>query len=137
MIPNVGHFPRVGSRVLVAWNDRREASRATFDALPFLQAARDVRMLWVNPEAEMDDKGDVPCADIAASLARHGVKCTTAQSRGSDLGVADELLNRAADYGSDLLVMGAYGHRRFREFVFGSATRCILQHMTVPVLMSH
>jgi nucleotide-binding universal stress UspA family protein len=55
----------------------------------------------------------------------------------SEISVGDELLSRLADRGSDLLVMGGFGHSRFREFVFGGATRSILGHMTVPVLMSH
>jgi nucleotide-binding universal stress UspA family protein len=70
-------------------------------------------------------------------LARHGVKCDADQSVAADLAIGDELLSRLADNGSDLLVMGAYGHSRLREFVFGGATRHILEHMTVPVLMSH
>jgi nucleotide-binding universal stress UspA family protein len=53
------------------------------------------------------------------------------------LGVGDALLNRIADLGADMLVMGAYGHSRAREAVFGGATRDVLDRMTVPVLMSH
>ena len=81
--------------------------------------------------------GDVPTAEIATALARHGVKCVAATSLASGLNVSDTLLSGLADDSSDLLVMGAYGHTRFREFVFGGATRDILEHMTVPVLMSH
>ena len=78
-----------------------------------------------------------PTADIAATLARHGVKCEAATAYGDHLVVGDTLLSGLADDGTDLLVMGAYGHSRLSEFVFGGATRHILEHMTVPVLMSH
>jgi nucleotide-binding universal stress UspA family protein len=135
-VPNTGEFGDIGARVLLAWNDRREAARAAFDALPLLERAKDVRVLWVNPETEAGT-GDVPTVEIVETLARHGVRCTAAVTRGSDQSVGTELLNQVSDNGASLLVMGGYGHKRFREYVFGGATREILRHMTVPVLMSH
>jgi nucleotide-binding universal stress UspA family protein len=74
---------------------------------------------------------------MAATLSRHGVEIETSHTVSREIGIGDELLSRAADLGADLLVMGAYGHSRVREYVFGGATRHILQHMTIPVLMSH
>lgn len=133
VVPHAGRFPTCGKRVLVAWNGRREAVRAVFDALPILERAEAVRVLSVNP----DQTGGASNSEIAAALARHGVKCETAQSVTAGIEVGDDLLNRAADFSADLIVMGCYGHTRFREFVFGGASREILQHMTVPVLMSH
>ena len=137
MVPHSGRFATFGRRVTVAWNGRREAARAVFDALPLLVAAEDVRIVWVNPQKEAPRVGDVPTAEIATALARHGVKCVAATSFAPGLHVSDTLLSGLTDDSSDLLVMGAYGHTRFREFVFGGATRDILEHMTVPVLMSH
>lgn len=136
-VPNAGEFKDVGERVLLAWNDRREAARAAFDALPLLRTAKDVRVFWINPEAESENKGEVPTVEVVKTLARHGVKCTAAETRGSDLTVGTTLLNEVADSGATMLVMGGYGHRRFREYVFGGATRDIMRQMTVPVLMSH
>jgi nucleotide-binding universal stress UspA family protein len=137
VIPNVGSYNIIGKRVTVAWNGRREAARATFDALPLLKAAQNVRIVWVNPQAEAGTAGDLPTVEIAAALARHGVKCEAATATAPDLAVGDTLLSGLVDDGTDLLVMGAYGHSRIREFIFGGATRQILQHMTTPVLMSH
>ena len=74
---------------------------------------------------------------IAAALARHGIKPEVRTSIASDISVGDEILSRAADLDADLLVMGAYGHSRFREIVFGGATRHIARHMTLPTLFSH
>jgi nucleotide-binding universal stress UspA family protein len=136
-VPFAGKVSTVGKRVLVAWNGRREAARAVFDALPLLKRAGHVRILWINPQKEMRPAGDVPTAEIAASLARHGVKCEAASTIARDMDVAKTLLSSVADEGADLLVMGAYGHSRIREFVLGGATRDVLAHMTVPVLMSH
>ena len=76
-------------------------------------------------------------ADISRFLARHGVKVEATQSYTDELSVGDELLVRVADGEFDLLVMGAYGHSRLREIVLGGVTQSLLQHMTVPVLMSH
>ena len=67
----------------------------------------------------------------------HGVTAEVVPDFASDISVGDEMLSRASDLGCDLIVMGAYGHSRFREMVFGGATRHVLNHMTVPVLMSH
>lgn len=136
LIPHTGRFTRFGQRITIAWNGRRESARATFDALPLLKSAERVRIVWVDPHRDRG-AGDLPTAEIAATLARHGVKCEAATAYGEDLVVGDTLLSSLADDGTDLLVMGAYGHSRLRELVFGGATRHILEHMTVPVLMSH
>jgi nucleotide-binding universal stress UspA family protein len=137
LVPNAGTFPDIGARIAVAWNDRREAARAAFDALPLLRKAGEVRVVWVNPGAATGAAGDIPTAEIVTTLARQGVRATAAQTTGTDLDVGTQLLNYVTDEASTLLVMGAYGHRRLREVVFGGASREILAHMTVPVLMSH
>jgi nucleotide-binding universal stress UspA family protein len=136
VIPRYGSFPTLGQSVLVAWNGSREATRAVNDAIPLLARAARVTVLSVDPE---DDgrRPRVPSADIALHLARHGIAAEAASTRGVDLGIGDLLLSRAADLSADLIVMGAYGHSRVREMVLGGATRHLLQHMTVPVLMSH
>jgi nucleotide-binding universal stress UspA family protein len=134
VIPRYGSFPRVGSRVLVAWNGSREATRAIADALPLLRQAAQVTVLTIDPEGDTERLAG---ADIARHLARHGVTVQAAAVAGADIAVGDLLLSYAADHDIDLLVMGAYGHSRLREMVLGGATRTLLQHMTVPVLLSH
>lgn len=137
VIPKVGRYPEIGKRVTVAWNTRREAARAVFDALPLLGSADIVRIVSVDPQADKTIAGDLAGAEIAASLARHGVKCEVATAVSNDIGAGDVILSGLADDGADLLVMGAWGHSRMRELLFGGVTRHILEHMTVPVLMSH
>ena len=137
VVPYAGRFGDIGKRVMVAWSGKREGARAVFDALPLLKAADAVTLLCVVGKDADGESGQLPGAEIAASLARHGVKVTVQKSIADEIGVADELLARLADNGSDLLVMGAYGHSRLREMVFGGVTRHILGHMTVPTLMSH
>lgn len=132
-IPYIGAVGGVGEKVIVAWNASREAARAVADAMPILDRAREVEIFI----ARDNDIGDLPGADIAAHLARHGIDVTVYETPANDVSVGDALLNRAAETGTDMIVMGGYGRSRFREFVLGGVTRHMLQHMTVPVLMSH
>ncbi|MGE0873210.1 MAG: universal stress protein [Burkholderiales bacterium] len=135
-VPYAGRFERVGQRVLVAWDAGREAARAVSDALPLLARAAHVEVVVFDPEKSLAH-GDVPGADISLYLARHGVKASAAQLSGAGMDVGNQILSRAADLGSDLIVMGGYGHSRMRELMLGGATRTVLETMTVPVLMSH
>jgi len=136
IVPYVGRFDTAGRRVLVAWSRTRESARALNDALPILERASHVTVLSVNPRRG-EEANDLPGADIALHLARHGVKAEAASTVAEDIDVGNTLLSRAADLGADLIVMGCYGHSRMRELILGGATGEILQHMTVPVLMSH
>lgn len=137
VVPYAGHFKTVGHKVMVAWNGGREATRAVNDALPILQKAREVEVMAINPRGGRSGHGDVPGADIALHLARHSVKANAEHVFSDDVDPGAMLLSRAADEGIDLIVMGAYGRSRLRELVLGGATRHLLRHMTVPVLMSH
>jgi len=136
-VPYAGEFEKVGDRVLVAWNASREATRALNDALPLLRGAKAVTVLAVNPRHGIAGHGDVPAADIALHLARHGVKAEAAHTIAQDIGEGDALLSYAADISADLIVCGGYGHSRAREMVFGGVTRTLLREMTVPMLLSH
>jgi nucleotide-binding universal stress UspA family protein len=137
IIPNEGAPQGLGRKVLLAWNGRREAARAAFDALPLLQRAGEVKCVWINPQSEDVPPQDVPAADICAALARHGVKCEAAETVKPHASVGRTLLDCAQGYGADLLVMGCYGHSRLRELVLGGASEYVLKNMTIPVLMSH
>ena len=137
VVPYAGTFPAVGRTVVVAWDASRLATRAVNDALPILRRATTVHLLAINPERGLEGHGEIPCADIGHHLARHGVKAEASSLRAEDIDVGDALLSRAADFGAELIVMGAYGHSRWRELVMGGVTRHLLQHMTAPVFMSH
>jgi len=127
----------IGKCVLVAWDASREAARAVADAMPLLAAADAVIVLAVDPQPGPDGHGEIPGADIALHLARHGVKAQIERTVSAGVPIGELLLSRAADLGADMLVMGAYGHSRVRELLLGGATRSILASMTIPVLMSH
>ncbi|HTR59345.1 MAG TPA: universal stress protein [Casimicrobiaceae bacterium] len=135
VVPYIGPASTLGKRVLLAWSATREATRAATDALPFLQAADEVWVVIVRPSRA--SHGELPGADIGLYLARHGVKVQVEAIEGTEIDAGNQLLSRAADRSSDMIVMGAYGHSRFSEMVLGGATRKIFESMTVPVLMSH
>lgn len=137
VVPYAGRFATVGERVLIGWNASREAARAVADAMPLLAAAAAVTVLAADAQPGADEHGEVPGADIALHLARHGVKAQVERTVSGDVPIGEVLLSRAADLGADLLVIGAYGHSRARELLLGGATRTILASMTLPVLMSH
>jgi nucleotide-binding universal stress UspA family protein len=121
-------------RVMVCWDGGRCVARAVSDAMPFLERAKIVELVMV---AEQGKSDEIPGADMAQHLARHGVTVEVRQIVAPDAHPADVLLSHAADSGADFLVMGGFGHSRLREFVLGGVTRSILDTMTVPTLMSH
>jgi nucleotide-binding universal stress UspA family protein len=137
VIPYIGPAATLGQRVTVAWNAGREAARAVNDALPILVRAQAVDVVTVNPSEAPFGHGAEPGADLALHLARHGVKVEVERIETREIDVANAILSHLADRGSDLLVMGAYGHSRLRELVLGGVTRTILHDMTVPVLIAH
>jgi nucleotide-binding universal stress UspA family protein len=118
----------VGQIVLVAWNGSREAARAVHGALPLLAAAGRVVLCAIGEDAVAD------LEPVAAMLGRHGVKVETEARPEPDRAAGEVLLDRARAHGTDLVVMGAYGHTRLRELIFGGATRHVLREAGLPVL---
>jgi len=137
VVPYIGASRPIGENVLVAWNASREAARAVNDSLPLLKRAKKVDVITINTHVGDLSDDEIPSADICLHLARHGVNAEAHQTAAGDIEVGDILLSRAADWSTDLIVMGAYGHSRLREIVLGGATKHLLKYMTVPVLMSH
>ena len=126
----------IGKRVAAAWDGSREAARALTDAMPILKKADQVDVLIFNSSKRPLAHGEEPGADIGLWLTRHGVKVQVRRDT-VDIDIGAALLSSVADLGSDLLVMGGFGHSRLRESLFGGVTRTMLETMTVPVLMSH
>lgn len=134
IVPNGRPSAQIGSRILVAWNGRREAARAVFDAVPMLKRATAVKVVHASESNTDADRSDL---DICTTLARHGVQVEKTQAIAADAGAGPALMAEANAFDADLVVMGCYGHSRLREFVFGGATRHFLNKMHTPVLMSH
>lgn len=137
VVPFIGAEKPVGRVVMLCWNATRESARAATDALPILKMAQKVIVFVVEPKIAPEGHGEEPGADVAAWLARHGVKVTVQRDVAPDVDVGNTILSRAADEDVDLIVMGLYGHSRLREMVLGGVSRTMLSSMTVPVLVAH
>jgi nucleotide-binding universal stress UspA family protein len=135
VVPYIQREPLKLDRVMACWDGSRSAARAIADAMPLLERAGRVEVVIVSNERGKQD--EIEGADMGAHLARHGLNVEVKRTVLGDIDVADVILSHAADAGSDFIVMGGYGHSRFREFVLGGVTRTILQSMTAPVLMAH
>jgi nucleotide-binding universal stress UspA family protein len=126
--PRIEHLS--AKRIAVAWKDSREARRAIWDSLPFLKIAEEVFIVSV-------DVKDHSAKDIAAYLGCHGVDASLIDCPAPTGSVADELVRIADQETCDLMVCGAYGHSRAREWVLGGVTRDLLDHAPLPCLMAH
>lgn len=134
-VPFAGDFGGMPQSAVIAWDGSREASVAIRAALPALKLARNVTVIRF-AEAQEEPESDPSSGRLLQFLHLHGVQAS-ARREISDIDTGDALLSRLTDLGTDLLVMGGYGHSRFRELVLGGVTRRILGSMTVPVLMAH
>ncbi len=123
--------------VILGWDGGREAARAAFDAMPILKRAKKVRVVRADPQKDPALRGAVPGADLAETLARHGVNAEAMGYPTDGMDAGQALMRCADDCGAGLIVMGAYAHSRLTEFIFGGATRFVLTRMNRPVLMSH
>jgi len=137
VVPLGSDVESVAQRVLVAWDGRRESTRALFGALPLLRRASEVRLHRINqPHQDRHHLSGIT-EELANTLARHGVapEIVHSDARGGE--IADELTGFARDMDADLMVMGCYGHSPLREFVLGGTTRTMLARTSIPVLMSN
>lgn len=130
IVPYAGQFDHAGSRILIGWDASPCATRAAAFALPLLQHAEEVDVVVFNPDTLQAGEEAIRYLD------HHDVKARL-ERQNIDIDAGNALLSLAADFGSNMLVMGAYGHSRLREMLFGGATRTVLQSATVPVLLSH
>ena len=135
IVPYAGRFETLGSTVMVAWDDSREAARAVADALPLLRRAGRVHVLGWNEQGAADALLRLRLEAVQTWLKHHGIAAHV-HLEGTEIDIADAMLSRAADLGADLIVMGAYGHVRWIQRMLGGATSGLLASMTVPVLMS-
>lgn len=124
-------------KIVLAWNSTIEAARAAREALEMMESAEEVNVVLVDPTAASARNGEEPGADIATYLARHGIKVTVDRLPSAGRRVEEVLSQHAIDTSADLIVMGAYGHTRLRERVFGGVTKAMIEAPIVPVLMVH
>jgi nucleotide-binding universal stress UspA family protein len=136
IVPYAGTFEMVGKRILFAWDGTREANRAMHDALAFVTDAEATVVFVGSNERDLEQQR--PALDrVVHHLHHHGVAAKPEETLRGGLAVSDILLSRVADLSADMIVSGGYHHSPLREALLGGVSRELLQHMTVPVLMSH
>lgn len=133
IVPRETQAAQIPGRALIAWNGSVQARRAVHDALPLLQHCKTVQIAIFSPTGQAEKPG----SQLQHFLARHGISSKLIVRTGTYQEVQQMLLPTIADTGSDLLVMGSYGHSSFHERLLGGVTRTVLQQTPVPVLMSH
>ncbi|PUB15609.1 universal stress protein [Yoonia sediminilitoris] len=123
--------------VLIAWNSSLPAARAVRGALPLLRSAKEVTVACIDPDPKKWADGESPGADLASWLSHHGCRVTVQEYASGGKKTSAAIMDRAAETGADLVVMGAYGRSRLNERIFGGTTRSMMEQEKMPVLMAH
>ncbi|TCM85753.1 universal stress protein [Rhodovulum steppense] len=126
----------IGQKIVIAWNQSHEAMAAIKQAMPLMQAAELVNIAIVDPPKHASDRSD-PGGALSQMLSRHGVRAEISVLAKTMPRISDVLQRHVQDIEADMMVMGAYGHSRFREAILGGATRDMLERTGVPILMAH
>lgn len=125
------------NRALVAWDSSQAASCAVHSAMPYLLDAEEVNVVCFDPISTQDEAGADPGADLAVWLSHHGCSVVVSQEPSGGKEIAKCIQSRAEELGADLIVLGAYGHSRLVQSVFGGTTRAMLEQAELPVLVAH
>lgn len=136
ILPTGSTMNAPASKVMVCWDESDAALRATRQAMPLLVQTPYVHVVLVDPPKDAKDRSD-PGGAFAQYLARHGVKTEVSVCNKTDQTIAATLHRRADELGCEMIVMGAYGHSRLREAIFGGTTRDMIRDASLPVLMAH
>jgi nucleotide-binding universal stress UspA family protein len=136
VVPDGASLATPPRRVMIAWNESAEALTAVRAALPMLRTAASAQIVVIDPPTRGQNRSD-PGGMLAQYLARHGVSAEIDVLARTMPQISDVLKRQARETGADMLVMGAYGHSRFREAILGGATRNMLSEAPLPVFMAH
>jgi len=135
MVPYIYSGPLKLDRILICWDGGRQAARAVHDAMPFLHRAKEIDVVAVNEDSAT--VGEASSEALQTHLARHDLSAEVQRVTADTANIFNVILSLAADKSTDLIVMGGYGHSKFREFLLGGVTRGIFETLTVPALISH
>ena len=134
--PNYRKFGPI-RRILVTWQDNRETTRALHEAMPLIGRAETTRLLIVDDEKKRREAHEAPAADIARHLHRHGAAVEVSEVDLPGRAASDRILKAADEFAPDIIVMGGYGHSRFREWILGGTTRDMLTRCEIPLFIAH
>jgi nucleotide-binding universal stress UspA family protein len=137
IIPYGRQFADIGKRVIIAWDGGIEAARTVAGAIPLLKEADAVQVALFTTKSGHAMHGTQSGSDLLHHLARHGIQAEITSHMTSGVANGEALLAHASNFNADLMVMGGYGHSRFREVLLGGVTQTVLHSMHIPTLMSH
>ncbi|WP_299950958.1 universal stress protein [Hyphomonas sp. BRH_c22] len=127
----------IGRKIVIGWDASAEAARAMHDALLLTSEDAEVSIVTVDARSGSLDHGDAPGLDIAAHLARHGLKVELRNEGSLGRSTHEVLMQVATDTNADLMVLGGYRHSRLQQSLFGGVTRSMLRDVRLPLLLSH
>lgn len=137
IVPAAPDKVELNGTIVAAWDGSAEAARAFNDALTFLKPARRVVLLIAAGAEDEDGQAEPPADDMIAHLARHGVAVDLIRVPAGEGDIGRLLLSKAKELGAEMIVMGAFHHSRWREFILGGVTLTMLEEATVPLFMAH
>ena len=136
VIPDLKKVHHLPHNIIIAWNESHEATRAVHDALPLLSYAENIQVVSVSKNDDEEKACMIYCEDLREHLGHHGIQADVISPKKSDKGTGNTILGSALEYDADLIVMGAYGHSRFKEIILGGATKYLLDNATIPLFLS-
>ena len=137
IIPDLKKAFNLPKNVIIAWDESEEATRALHDALPLLAYAENIQAVHISKNEKDEKQSMLYCDDLRTHLKHHGLNVSVVSPPRLPKGVGKTLLDSALEYDADLIVMGAYGHSRFKEIILGGTTKYLLGNATIPLLVSN
>ncbi len=137
VVPDIKRVFNLPKRIMIAWDESREAARAVHDAMPFLEYAETVQIVCVLDKNEEQKENIIYSDDLRKHLSHHGVNAEVVNVDELVDGTGKTILQSALEFDADLIVMGAYGVTRLKEVLLGGVTRFLLKYTTIPLFLSH
>jgi nucleotide-binding universal stress UspA family protein len=136
VVPDLKKVFNSFKKVIIAWNESKEATRAVHDALPFLEFSENIEVISIAKNEKEEKKSMIRCNDLRTHLSHHGLDVEVLLLARSSKGVGHTLIQHALEYDADLIVMGAYGHSRIKEVILGGTTKYLLDQTKIPLFLS-
>lgn len=137
LVPHTHPVPSNLENVLIAWSPTREASRAIAGALPLLKSSKNIRLVTIDSDSSFELEDIFDAAMISSYFDHHGLRVGVDSFKLKGRVVSEILAEEARKMHADLIVMGAYGHSRLREWVLGGTTRNMIGSADIPLLLAH
>ena len=137
ILPDLNKTYDIPKRVIIAWNESHEAARAVHDALPILQKAKHIQIISVSKNIKDEKENIIRCEQLQRHLRHHSIEADVFSPDKAEKGAGYTIYHGAVEYDAELIVMGAYGHSRFKEIILGGTTKYLIEHTTLPLFVSN